>query len=64
MPNFHPYTFVLIIRVWNEPSPGIDQPSAWRSMVEDVESKELIYFSSADKLMAFLKEKIVEEESG
>jgi hypothetical protein len=64
MPNFNPYTYVLIIRVWDESPSGSEQPSVWRCMVEDVESKESFYFSSSDKLLAFLKGKIGDEESG
>ncbi len=64
MPNFNPYKCVLIIRVWDESPSGTDQPSVWRCMVEDVESKESFYFSSSEKLLAFLKDKIGNGESG
>jgi hypothetical protein len=54
MPNFVPYTHVLIIRVWMERSQSDDVASAWRCVVEDAESMELFYFNSLEKLIAFL----------
>jgi hypothetical protein len=63
MPEFVPYTDVLIIRVWDEAPTGSGQLSVWRYMVEDVESMKRFYFSSSDQLMAFLMERIGHEET-
>ncbi len=63
MPNFIPYTHVLIIRVWDEAPADSGLPPVWRCMVEDVESMERFYFSSAEKLVAFLIDKIGHEET-
>jgi hypothetical protein len=63
MPDFVPYTHVLIIRVWIERSQSDDIASAWRCVVEDAESMELFYFSSLEKLMAFLLERIGQQRT-
>jgi hypothetical protein len=63
MPDFIPYVHVLIIRIWYEPSGDNDFPAAWRCVVEDAESMERVYFSSRTNLMAFLFEKIRQEEN-
>jgi hypothetical protein len=48
--NNHTY----IVRVWLEPNPG--GSSLWRASVLDSSSQERWYFSSADRLVAFLYE--------
>jgi hypothetical protein len=48
--NNHTY----IVRVWLEPNPG--SSSVWRASVLDSSSQERWYFSSADRLAAFLYE--------
>jgi hypothetical protein len=48
--NNHTY----IVRVWLEPNPG--SSSVWRASVLDSNSQERWYFSSADRLAAFLYE--------
>jgi hypothetical protein len=48
--NNHTY----IVRIWLEPNPG--GSSLWRASVLDSSSQERWYFSSADRLAAFLFE--------
>jgi hypothetical protein len=48
--NNHTY----IVRVWLESNPG--GSSVWRASVLNANSQERLYFSSADRLAAFLYE--------
>lgn len=47
-------TQVYIVRVWSEPNPG--SLSVWRVSVMDATSQERWYFSSAERLVAFLRD--------
>jgi hypothetical protein len=52
-----PTSQVFIIRIWKEPREIPGAKPHWRGMVEWLNTREVQYFISLDKLIEFLREK-------
>ena len=50
--NDHSVSF--IVRVWCESSAGAGGPWVWRGSIEEVETRERIYYTDAQAMMSFI----------